>query len=69
MTVSLSTGGSLRVCGTGCAFRYEQDGTGFGGKAPTVLGGEIGTFAKAVGASSLAFHSRFMVEPVGLAQT
>lgn len=37
------------------------------GTAPTVLCGEAGPFAKAVGAAGLPFHSRFMIEQVGLA--
>ena len=36
---------------------------------PTVLEGELGFFAEAVGAASMPFHSRFMVEHVGLAAT
>jgi predicted NBD/HSP70 family sugar kinase len=32
-----------------------------------VLSGKVGSFAKAVGAASVPFHSRFMVEHVGLA--
>ena len=34
---------------------------------PNVLEGELGFFAEAIGAASLPFHSRFMVEHVGLA--
>lgn len=34
---------------------------------PTILEGKVGFFAKAVGAASVPFHSRFMVEHVGLA--
>jgi predicted NBD/HSP70 family sugar kinase len=38
-----------------------------GEPAPKILAGKVGFFAKAVGAASLPFHSRFMVEHVGLA--
>lgn len=34
---------------------------------PTIIPGKVGPFAKAVGAASVPFHSRFMVEHVGLA--
>lgn len=37
-----------------------------GDMVPTVLCGEAGAFAKAVGAAGLPFHSRFMIEQVGL---
>lgn len=37
--------------------------------APKIIPGEIGPFAKAIGAGSLPLHSRFMVEQVGLAPT
>lgn len=38
-----------------------------GEDAPTLVMGRAGAFAKAVGAAALPFHSRFMVEQVGLA--
>lgn len=49
-----------------CAALGERlpDGTGL-----TVLPARVGALAKAVGAASLPFHSRFMVENVGLASS
>lgn len=41
--------------------------TAMGVDAPTLVMGRAGAFAKAVGAAALPFHSRFMVEQVGLA--
>lgn len=38
-----------------------------GSEAPALIMGRAGAFAKAVGAAALPFHSRFMVEQVGLA--
>jgi predicted NBD/HSP70 family sugar kinase len=38
-------------------------------RAPQVIAGKVGSFAKAIGAASVPFHSRFMVEHVGLAAT
>ncbi len=41
--------------------------TTVGERVPAIIPGKVGSFAKAVGAASVPFHSRFMVEHVGLA--
>ena len=41
--------------------------TAAGERVPAIIAGKVGSFAKAVGAASVPFHSRFMVEHVGLA--
>ncbi|WP_421726511.1 ROK family transcriptional regulator [Bauldia sp.] len=44
-----------------------KDRLKLGSAAPSVALGDVGPFAKAIGAAGLVFHSRFMVEEVGLA--
>jgi predicted NBD/HSP70 family sugar kinase len=46
--------------------RIMAEGAG-GERIPSVIPGTAGAFAKSVGAASVPFHSRFMVEHVGLA--